>query len=216
MYVFSSLDALDIEPNLVDKMHVFGLHRRRVRSNAVGLHSGIRAHYLKNELPLRFRHGFPGLTELEGLLLSSHLAGEPGDHRGRLDRVGGLDNGGPDVAGRNNQQRDGLSVTFSDGDGLGEERLFIVAEDLLHRQVGYSAAVASEPRFHDHDIGVMRVSVFQDPPQMVQGVVITHCHQNAAGAHLHGVAADGFLMKELEMLLHLLLHVGEFTLVDLL
>src|SRR5579884_303818 len=80
MYVFSTLNFLDIEPYLVHQVDVFRLHGGCVRTNAVGFHRGVRTDKLEHKLPLWLQHGLPGLSQPEGLFFASHFAGEAGNN----------------------------------------------------------------------------------------------------------------------------------------
>ena len=54
-----------------------------------------------------------------------------GDDGVDFERVGRLDQRGKDVSGGNDEQRDFLAEAFGDGDGLGEDHLLVLGEDLV-------------------------------------------------------------------------------------
>ena len=71
----------NIQPQTMHQVHVFALHRRRVRANAEGVDFAIRMHQLQYELAFGFGRRFPGLSEQECLFLRTHPAREPDHHR---------------------------------------------------------------------------------------------------------------------------------------
>src|SRR6476646_10305930 len=197
-------------------MDILGLPGGRVRADAVSFNRGIRPDKLEHKLTFGFGHGFPCLSQTEGLFFTGHFAGQAGDNGGRFQRVGGLHNGRPDVARRYHQQRDGFTVAFGDGNGLGEQSLLVVAEDLLHGQVIFSAAVSGKARFHDHNVLLMGVSDFQSPAQVVQRIGVADRDQHVAGTNLHGFTLNGLLVVKLKVFFHLLFNVTELAFVHVL
>jgi len=140
--ILSALEFLNIQPDLMHQMNVFRLHGWCMGTNAIALNCGVGAYHHKDELPLRLRHGLPGLAQAEGLFFSRHLAGEPGHHGGAFQRIGSLDNGRPDVARRYNKQGNLFAAIFRYGNRFGEQSLLVVAENLFHGHVVVRTAIA--------------------------------------------------------------------------
>src|SRR4029077_19911107 len=99
---------------------VLVLHGGRVWPDAEGVDDASGLNDLQYKLLFGFRYGFPGATEGECLLGSSHFAGEAGGDSGRLEIVGGLGDGRPGVTSRDHQERDPLAYTLGDRDSARE------------------------------------------------------------------------------------------------
>jgi hypothetical protein len=70
--VMQSLQAWfvsDVQPETVDQVDVFGFQGWRVGADVEGIDLEIGPYNLEDELPLGLGHGFPGMAEVEGLLL---------------------------------------------------------------------------------------------------------------------------------------------------
>ena len=183
-----------------------------MRADAEGLHFHVWPHHLKDKLPLGFRHRFPGPAHAEGLLLRRHLGGKSGHHGGTFELVGDLHDRRPHIARRHHYQRDGFAEAFRDRYRFGEQGLLEVAEYLFHGEVVFGAARASKPAREHHHVVLDGIHAIQRPAQLIERVVIAHRHQRVARADADGIARNGFLMLELEMLLHLLFRVSKLPL----
>src|SRR6202163_184691 len=131
---------------------VLVLHGGRVRTDAEGVDDSFGLNDLQYKLFFGFRYGFPGAAEGERLLRASHFAGDAGDDSGGLQVVGGLGDGRPGGASRNYQERDPLANTFGDGDGAREERLLVIAEDLLAGKTVGGGSELADAGGHDDDV----------------------------------------------------------------
>ena len=85
-----------------------------------------------------------------------------------LERVGGLHDGRPDVARRYHEQGNVFARAFSDGYRSGEERLLVVAENLVHREVEFGAAGTGKAGGEYDDILFLDTAVREHPLEMVQ------------------------------------------------
>ena len=206
--------SLHVQPDFVDQVNVLGLHRGRVRTDAVGLDCASVMHYLENKLPLRIRRGLPSLAQAKSLLWAGHLAGTSRNHRGRLKRIGGLNDSGEDITRWHYQKGDRLALVLGNGHRFGEEALLVVAEDLVHGNIILTAAIAAQARLHHHHVGLARVRNLDGPAQVVQVVVVAHCHQNVLRTKLNCRPVNGLLLHQVKMLFHLLFDMRKFTLVD--
>src|SRR5581483_9797887 len=106
-------------------------------------------------------------------------------------------------------QRNVFTVALGDADALGEERLLMVTEYLLAREIDLAATWSSESRGEDDYIILSCVGTLQHPPQLQQGVVVANRDQCAIWAHADSFTLDALFMEQLEVLLHLLFGVLE-------
>src|SRR5208282_1219852 len=211
VYVFQTGFAGDIQPQAMKQLDVLVLHGGRVRSDTEGVDDAVGLHDLQQELPFRFRYGFPGAAQGEGLLGGSHFAGEAADHGGRLEVVGGLSDGRPRVTSWDHEERDPLADTFGHGDGACEQGLLVIAEDLLGGKTVSGGAELADAGGHYNHVLFVRVGALQRPAEVVQRVVVADRDEHVAGADADSFTLDGFCQLQLELLLHLRRIVSVFA-----
>jgi hypothetical protein len=141
---------------------------------------------------------------VEGLVLGGHLGGEAGDDGIHFERVCALHQRGEDVAGGNHEQRDFLAEALGNGDGLGEDHLLVLAEALVFGALRYSGPPAPIMRTLMTTTSCSSVLVRERVHLSAKGLDgVAHGDHDAAGADGRRLAADGVLVLELEVVLHL-------------
>src|SRR5580658_8191369 len=182
---------------------VFILHGGGVGTDAESVDVAIGLDDLEYELLFGFRDGFPSGAELESLLGGGHFAGESGDDGGGFEVVGGLSDGGPGIAGGDDEKGNAFAETFGDGNGAGEEGLLVIAENLLRGKAVGGGTELADAGGHDDDILLAGVAVIEHPAQVIQSVVIADGYEKVAGTNAERVAFDGVTLEQLKMIFHL-------------
>jgi hypothetical protein len=110
---------------------------------------------------------------------------------------------GEDVAGGNHQQRDFLAEALGNGDSLGKDHLLVFAEALFLGAEILRSAHAHHAHADDHHVLLFGAGAGERPLEREGVGGVAHGDHDAAGADGRRLAADGVLVLQLEVVLHL-------------
>ena len=153
----------EVEPEAMHQFDFIGLDGGGVWADVEAEGFSVGLDDVEGELSLGLREGFPCLADVVGLFCGGELGGEAGDDGGGVERVGGLNECGEDVAGRDDEQGDVFAKAFCDGDGLGKEHLLVLAEELFGGVDVLGASDAHHASGEDDEVLIFGIGVGEGP-----------------------------------------------------